>query len=177
MSLAYSCAYSHFSRNSWETHLAFGEAIEAIVDCIHPVAICNADSNSGAHSCIHSSCGCPYIDDSHIAVALKTTGQCQVIRQEQAPICRLIRGVILCHVWQEVTMLWLRSQWGGDDKLPRIHTKVWGKKRSLSHSEDWAIDGSWLLPLWSCHRAASWQDACMSSGFPQNSLRKTTIYF
>lgn len=72
MSLAYPCAYSHFSRNTGETHLAFGEAIKAIIDCVHPVTICNADSNSGAHGCIHSSCGCPYVDDSHIAIALKT---------------------------------------------------------------------------------------------------------
>lgn len=51
--------------------MAFGEAIKAIIDCKHLVAIRNPDSNSRAHGGVHPGGGGPDIDDGHIAVALK----------------------------------------------------------------------------------------------------------
>lgn len=51
--------------------MAIGESFKAVIDCKHLVAVCNPDSNSRAHGCIHSGSRCPYIDDGYIAVALK----------------------------------------------------------------------------------------------------------
>lgn len=55
-----------------KTHVAFGEAIKAIIDCKHLVALGDAHTHGRAHGRIHASGGRSHVDDSHIAVGLKT---------------------------------------------------------------------------------------------------------
>lgn len=56
------------------THLAFGEALEAVIHSKHLVSFRDAHAHSGAHGRIHASRGRTHVHDAHIAVALQVRG-------------------------------------------------------------------------------------------------------
>lgn len=136
------------------THLAFGEALKAVIHSKHLVSFRDAHAHSGAHGRIHAGRGRTHVHDAHIAVALQVKGWRwgSPARCTQTPwhcstpsACtseRLVRGL------QAVRSGWAgvgRTHWRGPGQPPRSRDRA-GQDAGMARSK--GEDGGRVSYLW-----------------------------
>lgn len=56
-------------------NLSFVEALEAVTDCEHLVALGDAHPDGGAHGCVHTGRRGAHVQHGHVEVALRREGR------------------------------------------------------------------------------------------------------